>query len=160
MQKTIHWHFFVIVIGLWLPVNLWAESCSTVLGSLFSYTKFDLYSLDKGKTIFVGSGQLLSPIGNTRLLEFEYQSERVAFQVSGRVKLEYLKNCKFRLSVNGMPNQPFQQEIVDADSLLAENRMLHFYFDRKQRFFQIRNTSGETRVVTEYGPLIFKPKPK
>ena len=151
---------YFFIISFILPVSLWSNSCSTVLGSLFSYTKFDLYSLDKGQMKRVGSGELLSPLRNNRVLEFQYQSDTAVISASGRVKLEWLNNCKFRLNVSGIPSQSERQEIVNADSLLAQYGMLHFYFDRKMRFFQIRNKSGETKMVTEYGLLIFKPVSK
>jgi hypothetical protein len=59
--------------------------------------------------------------------------------------------------VTGIAQNGPESEEVEADPLFIRRNMLHFYFDRRRRFFQIDRRDNDTRMVTEYGPIIFRP---
>lgn len=142
------------------PVALqpvYGESCSSILDSLFvkNTRNFELFSRSDVGLQKAGTGRLLE--SRSGLLEFEYAVTSGAVRPQGRVRVQHLKACSYRLTVTGVPGSGPQSEEVEADALFVKGGMLHFYFDRRRRFFQIDRKGNETRMVTEYGPVIFKP---
>lgn len=133
------------------------ESCSSILNSLFvkNTRNFELFTRNDVGLQKAGTGRLIE--SRSGLLEFEYVVTSGAVRSQGRVRVQHLKACHYRLTVTGIPGSGAQSEEVEADSLFVKGGILHFYFDRRRRFLQIDRKGNETRMVTEYGPVIFKP---
>jgi len=151
---------FLSILVISLPATMQpvsGESCSSILDNLFvkNTRSFELFSRSDAGLQKAGTGKLLE--SRSGLLEFEYAVTSGTVRPQGRVRVQHLKGCRYRLTITGVPGSGPQSEEVEADSLFIKGGMLHFYFDRRRRFFQIDRKGNETRMVTEYGPVIFRP---
>jgi hypothetical protein len=148
---------FPVLLFLFPAVQVTGESCSTILGGLFvkKAVDYELFSKNEGGLERVGAGRLLE--SRPDFLEFQYVVTSGKLRPQGWVRIEHLRACRYRLTVTGIAQNGPESEEVEADPLFIRRNMLHFYFDRRRRFFQIDRRDNDTRMVTEYGPIIFRP---
>ncbi len=149
---------FAITVSLLCMGPLQAETCGSILGNLFvkDTRTFTLFTRTEEGLSRAGRGQLMQ--ASAKSLEFRYRVLTGSVRPEGTVKLEYLYGCRYRLTVTGAPGRGSVTEEVEADPLFIRGGMLHFYFDRRRRFFQIDRRGNETRMVTEYGSVVFRPQ--
>jgi len=156
---------FVCVLLITSFSGVHSKSCPSVLNSMFVESKdFKLYRLhsssanQKKEQQEIGSGQLIKKTSDE--LTFEYQIDQAfvtkALQLSGRVHIRHLNGCRYQLISTATVMSAAINEEVLADPLFLDSGMLHFYFS-KGHFFQLSRKGTQTRMVSEYGVLIFQP---
>lgn len=160
-RRTFLFWLFVLVLPVSLSSRPFPSSgCERILETVFESPggKYRL-SVRKGEaTISTGEGELKES-GRQGRLDFLFRAVLpgpVSREIRGRVRLQRIAGCRFRLR-SEREGEAVIEEIVQADEFLAKNGILHFYFDKGRRFFQLDRRGAVSRMVTEYGLLLLQP---